>query len=348
MPLVVLSAMISNQPAAAALLLGSLAVGLVACAAQPSDAPTPAPTTGDAAPALISASSTLAYQWVLGGTEHILTMNGDGSKPHLVPLDVDGNLTHPDWSPDGTKFTFGVDGGGDHREVWVANVDGSDAHVVVPCADACFGTDYPSWSPDGTSIVYSFFDGPGPFAGPPESSTIRVLDVATGASRIVTASQPGELVDNARWSRDGSMIVMQIDRFDEQGTEIASFIGVAASAGGAFTRLTDGAMFGMYPDWSPTADLIVFCTYDLGPFQTTTEASNLYTIHPDGTGLTALTDFPRGGDRATQPTWTRDGTGVFITWEVDGVRNGAVVPAEGGTPLRISDVLATHVRQAPE
>jgi Tol biopolymer transport system component len=339
--------MISNRTAATALLLGSLAVGLAACAAPPAHAPSPAPTAEHAAPGLISPSSRLAYQWVLGGTEHILTMNGDGSESHLVPLDVDGNLTHPDWSPDGTRFTFGVDGGGDHREVWVANTDGSDAHVVVPCADACFGTDYPSWSPDGTSIVYSFFDGPGPFDGPPASSTIRVVDVATGVSRVVTSSENGELVDNPRWSRDGSTIVLQTDRFDDQGNEIASFIAVAPSAGGPFTRLTDGEMFGMYPDWSPTEDLIVFCTYDLGPFQTTTEASNLYTIRPDGTGLTALTDFPRGGDRATQPTWTRDGTGILITWEVDGVRNGAVVPAEGGTPLRVSDAHATHVRQGP-
>jgi Tol biopolymer transport system component len=332
---------------AALALFASLAI-LGGCAEAPPAVPLPSPSDDHAAPQLISASSGLIYQWVLGGTEHILTMNGDGSRSQVVPIDVDGNLTHPDYSPDGTRISFGVDGGGDHREVWVADADGSDPHVVVPCVEpACFGTDYPSWSPDGTSLVYSFFEGPGPFDGPPDSSTIRIVDAATGVSRVVTASEPGELVDNSRWSADGSSIVFQIDKFDEQGTEIASFIAVVPSQGGAVTRLTDGAMFGMYPDWGLTEDLIVFCTYDLGPFQTTTEASNLYTIRPDGSDLTALTDFPRGGDRATQPSWTLDGTGVIITWEVDGARNAAVVPAEGGMPLRVSDRLATHVRERP-
>jgi Tol biopolymer transport system component len=340
--------MISIRTGSAAAAAAALALALGGCTV-PSDGSTPTPS-GEPAASLISESSQLAYQWMLGGTEHIFLMNGDGSESHLIPLGVDGDLTHPDWSPDGTRLVFGVEPGDGPREVWIADADGSGAQVVVPCGDAaCFETDYPSWSPDGASIVYTFFDGPGPFAGPPASSTIRVVDVATGVSRVVTTSEPGELVDNARWSRDGSTIVFQIDRFDDVGNEIGSFIAVAPSAGGAFTRLTGGEMFGMYPDWSPTQDLIVFCTYDLGPFQTTTEASNLYTIHPDGTGLTALTDFPRGGDRATQPSWTRDGTGVLITWEVDsGARNGAVVPAEGGTPLRIGDVSATHVRQRPE
>jgi Tol biopolymer transport system component len=333
--------------AAAALLLGAVAMNLAGCAA-PSPSEAPSTPEGSATSSLISESSKLLYQWVVGGTEHIWLMNGDGSESKMVPLDVEGNATHPDWSPDGTQLTFGVDVGGEPRQVWVANVDGSGARVLVGCVDAdCLGTDYPSWSPDGTSIVYVRYDRPETAGGPPASSAIWIVDVSTGAARVVTTSVPGELVDDPRWSRDGSTIVLQTDRFDDQGNEVASFIAVAPSAGGASTRLTDGNMFGMYPDWSPTDDLIVFCTYDLGPFQTTTEASNLYTIHPDGSGLIALTDLPPGGDRATQPSWTRDGSGILITLDKQGDRHAAVVPAEGGTPLRISDGRATHVRERP-
>jgi len=37
------------------------------------------------------------------------------------------------------------------------------------------------------------------------------------------------------------------------------------------------------PDWHPTDELIVFSTYGYVSFQGTDEASNLFTIRPNGT-----------------------------------------------------------------
>ena len=41
--------------------------------------------------------------------------------------------------------------------------------------------------------------------------------------------------------------------------------------------------------------------------------SELVTIHPDGSGRTALTSFGVSGPRAVQPRWIPDGTGVLYT-----------------------------------
>jgi hypothetical protein len=63
--------------------------------------------------------------------------------------------------------------------------------------------------------------------------------------------------------------------------------------------LTDWTTFAAYPDWSPTEDLIVFSTYDLGQrdggsFADPSPPSDLYTMRPDGTGVTQRTHNQSG------------------------------------------------------
>jgi Tol biopolymer transport system component len=121
--------------------------------------------------------------------------------------------------------------------------------------------------------------------------------------------------------------------------------------------LTDPAMFGSYPDWSPDGQRIVFSTYPLGSFQDTTKATNLYTIRPDGTELTQVTHFGENDTRASQPTWTPDGKQIIFThiarnpsnpW---GERQIALIDADGSnlTFLPVPDTVGenwygTHAR----
>jgi Tol biopolymer transport system component len=77
---------------------------------------------------------------------------------------------------------------------------------------------------------------------------------------------------------------------------------------------TDWSMWASYPDWRPNGDLIVFSTHDLASFGTSTEPANLYTIGPDGTGRTQITRYTDHDVRATQPTWTPDGTQIIFTY----------------------------------
>ncbi|TCC18052.1 hypothetical protein [Kribbella speibonae] len=84
-----------------------------------------------------------------------------------------------------------------------------------------------------------------------------------------------------------------------------------------------------------TEPLIVFTTYDIGGYQSTDEASNLYTIRPDGSGRTAVTTFAPGAERATQPTWTADGRLLFnqVAGTDDTTRSVALINTDG-TGLR--------------
>ena len=71
-------------------------------------------------------------------------------------------------------------------------------------------------------------------------------------------------------------------------------------------RLTDPAMFAGFPDWSPDGEWIVFDTYPLLEFQCC-QVSNLYRMHPDGSGMEQLTHYATEELRATQPRYTPDG-----------------------------------------
>ena len=58
-------------------------------------------------------------------------------------------------------------------------------------------------------------------------------------------------------------------------------------------------MFASHPDWSPDSELIVFSTYGISSFQTGAPgAVNLYTVHPDGSQLTPVTEYPTGATAA--------------------------------------------------
>ena len=138
------------------------------------------------------------------------------------------------------------------------------------------------------------------------------------------------------------------------GTATGSAIAVISvtEEGAKPVVLTDWSMFANYPDWRPGSDEIVFSTYGLGEFQATDEPSNLYTIKPDGSGRTALTSFGKAEQRATQPTWTPDGSRIIFTlvgqqaagW--DNPREAAFIERNGSNLVDIG-VAATHPRLRP-
>jgi Tol biopolymer transport system component len=79
----------------------------------------------------------------------------------------------------------------------------------------------------------------------------------------------------------------------------------------AATVITPWSMWATYPDWHPTKNLILYSTRpwnNLG-----TGPSNLYTAAPDGSHQTQITHFAKGQTRATQPTFTPDGSRIIFT-----------------------------------
>jgi TolB protein len=354
----------------AALLLAILVVtagcsGTTTSSSTPSAPPVPAATStaapvATATPAAIASSTPspapvaikdgepwIVYQWLADANGDGVTEQGvylvrpDGRDQHLLLTDPAG---HPDWSPDGKRIAVATEPADGMGEIWIVNADGTDAKQLIACSGApCAYVGAPAWSPDGKQLAFQrVLSAPAPGN---EVDQIEVMDPATGATHVVAmppvaGSEMAEYI-NPRWSPDGTQIVFTVMRYPTPPTDeniLSSSIAVVKADGSeadAPRILTDPAMFGSYPDWSPDGLRIVFNTYPLGSFQDTTKATNLYTIQPDGTGLTQVTHFGENDTRATQPTWTPDGKRIIFMhiardpsqpW---GDRHIAIVNADG-------------------
>jgi Tol biopolymer transport system component len=327
-----------------------------AAAAATSTSPSASATTIS----VLSGEPWILYRGVIGGGTRIRLMRPDGADDHevapSVPLPPDGIQFSPDWSPDGMRIAFGADdaNGDGTRDLWVADVGTADAVRVFDCVRPCDQIGAPAWSPDGRSIAYTTWDVIG-------SNVVRQridsFDLATGTGKTLATAAGAMWLDEARWSVDGRSLVVELSQWTDtsvNNTRTASAIGVIdlTTAHPEARRLTDWTLWATYPDWHPTKDLIVFSTrpwtaLDLGP-------SNLYTIRPDGSKMTALTDFTVGQSRAVQPSWTPDGKGIMFT-KVDGEGFGsptmAVIDADGTGPRSATGavwLVGTHPRLRPQ
>jgi Tol biopolymer transport system component len=299
----------------------------------------------------------IAYQWTRAGSDGIYLGRPDGTGQHALLPDATFNAYHPDWSPRGAQIAFDAGTGGGN-EIWVVDADGTNAEAVVPrsidCAISCGDVALPAWSPDGSAIAFVRFQ-----LGPTglEASVIEVQDLASRDRRVLFAAPSKTALNYPRWSSDGQSIAFEMTRFPDTqinvGTATGSAIAVIDATGETTEPviLTDWSMYATYPDWRPGSDQILFSTYDLEEFQATEEPSNLFTMKPDGSGLTAITTFGKAGQRATQPTWTPDGSRIIFTLvgqeaSFDNPRHAAFIDADGSN-LVDTGVVATHPRLRP-
>ncbi|MEX2555952.1 MAG: hypothetical protein WEB06_09990 [Actinomycetota bacterium] len=259
-----------------------------------------------------------------GGTFDLYSMNDDGTDTRLVvggPRDE----VHPDISPDGTRIAFvrsadftrplGPSCCGPAVDLFIANVDGSGAAPLMPHPVI---DDYrPDWSPDGGRIAFS-------------RGT-----VAVAVSNIFTVEPDGSALDQvtdgilgnnvASWSPDGTQLVFVSTRAGTISLWITDADGenqhplTAAPPGAAHTS----------PQWSPTGDRIVFGSDQDGG------ASELYTIRPDGSGLTRLTTNTVSDSYAT---WSPDGSQIAVSRGAMGGGGGTiwVMNADGSDQRQIS------------
>jgi len=326
--------------------------------------PSPTVSASPSAPsiAVLLGESWLVYQF-WDQQAHLRLIRPDGTGMHLLLPDDTREQWHPDWSPEGRRITFEMGG-----EIWMAGADGSDLRRLAKCDAPCRDLNQPAWSPDGSEVAFTRIDV---VDGQNPGSTVQAVNVATGSIRDMVRTTGAEYANGARWSPDGRSLVVQLDRYLDTGNDTSRVTGSAVAVVDLTAkvpkphRLTDWAMFAAYPDWSRARDLIVFNTYDLGgrdsgSFADPSPPSDLYTIRPDGTGMSQLTHNPSGtqlirnrtasGPLSSQPTWSPDGRSIVFIQTVGDTWPGwtmATIHADGTglAPAAGSDFLrGTHPR----
>ena len=300
------------------LVLGLVLLVGVACSSpsaseNPPSEPSAASTQPSEAPAVGDGQEWIVFQ---GAPLGLSLIQPDGSGNHVI-LGPPGDQLHPDWSPDGSQIAYVQRDETGAQQILITDPQGTKPQPLAkeyPAQLSSLFWDNPAWSPDGSQIATVGYEGD-PQAELPKRSVLAIVTVASGEVTVLgeLKSSAGLLHSFPRWSPAGDAFVISLDHF--KGDEyLGSRIAVIRRTDAGWSKpkpITKVVAGGPRVDWHPTADLIVFCTNDVGGLQATDEPSNLFTVRSDGSKLSQITDYGPGKERATQPTWTADGRIIF-------------------------------------
>ena len=230
----------------------------------------------------------------------LFTMNPDGS--HLR------QITHPpkdlpqddyaEWSPDGQRIVFQREPTDfSTTQIMVVNPDTGDTRTVVTQANRpSEWPSHPDFTPDGHSIAYSRVVAPPNVQDPPEwkyYTAIFTVGLDGSDPHQITETpkrHKGQLATETTdpaFSPDGKMLTFV--RYDhpreKENARFAVFVQPIGSPEDA-QRITPWKLnCQAKPEFSPDGKLLLFLCLPKGE----EGPSNLYWVHPDGTGLHKLT-----------------------------------------------------------
>jgi dipeptidyl aminopeptidase/acylaminoacyl peptidase len=181
--------------------------------------------------------------------------------------------------------------------LYTINPDGTGKKLVGPGYD-------PDWSPEGTQFA---------FANPVGDFEIGVMNADGSGVYNLTNNNVRDTFP--AWSPDGSQIAFYSDRGP---------IGVwlMNSDGSNQHFLSDGVL----PNWSPDGSKIIFQTSRDGN-------SEVYTMNPDGSGLTNLTNNPVEDD---QPCYSPNGSTISFISDRDGNGEIYLMDPDGNNQMRLT------------
>jgi Tol biopolymer transport system component len=251
------------------------------------------------------------YMQQVGSAYEIFSIRADGSGQTNITNDG-GSNSNPTWSPDASRITYTAG-----SELAVMNANGTGRVTLTSPADA-FQESEPAWSPDGFRIALVRYEAP--FF----QTDIWLINAdGTGLTQLTTTASFFEL--HPTWSPDGSMIAFQ------RGGDIwKRNLGT-----GVETKLTTNPFVDGYPTWSPDGSKIAFAATDRADDGEGNNFYELFTMNPDGTGLTRITNDEFFD---LQPAWSPDGSTLVYTTFRFGTWDLFTVEVEGGTPERLTPV----------
>jgi len=226
------------------------------------------------------------------------------------------------WAPDGQSVIFMADLGAG-QAIWQVNGDGTDFHKVFAAPEGTFLDDGPSFTPDGTAIIFTrccLRTGYSLWRIQADGTRLRIV------TREVIGAKTDAPSDNLpQVSPDGRQITFHRNNCQPDGCH-GIRIATVGVAGGQLREITPEGLDAQIPNWSPDGQRIVFesfsddgvavwavnpdgseltqLTFDgfsLAPsyspdgtkivldHRTDLGERDLFTLNPDGTGLTRIT-----------------------------------------------------------
>jgi dipeptidyl aminopeptidase/acylaminoacyl peptidase len=249
-----------------------------------------------------------------------------------IPMTARGSsASRPRWSPDGKSLAFLSARGESKTQVWLLNRSGGDSQQLT---EVRHGVQSYEWSPDGRRLVLLIQD-------PSPEDLAAARDEEQGVKPARPRSQPPWVIDRLQTKRDYEGYL------DRRRVHLYVF-DIAAKS---LTQVTSGDCDDAQPAWSPDGRFLVFVSNrDKEPdASTNTDLWLVASDNPDkGKTLVQLTRNP-GEDE--EPAWSPDGrTIVYVTRTVPeliwyGIRQLAVVSAQGGAPRLLTERLDRNVGQ---
>jgi TolB protein len=231
----------------------------------------------------------------------LFTMNPDGSHIRQITHPPKGwRDDAPRWSPDGKRIAFERFKSDESTgRVMVVNPDTANTRTVVPCTgERCVEATEPNFSPDGHSIAYRRTVAPPNAQNPPDwklYSAIFIVGLDGKNSHQVTSTpkrRKGQPVAfdtfNPVFSPNGKLLTFARTNYQKENERFAVFVQPLGSPEDAH-RITPWKLNCQdLPEFSPDGKLVLFRCLPKGE----EGPSNLYWVHPDGTGLHQITHAP--------------------------------------------------------
>ena len=251
----------------------------------------------------------IAFSLDKGAGGEIYTMEADGTD--LTRLThLDGNAIAPDWSPDGSRIAFWLEG----QALYTMDADGSNLHeVTAPGGQAAF-------TPDGEHLLYV------PGASDVGQGIFLVrADGSDAPGRLLANPFPESGYANPEMSPDGQTVTFTRDN---------GIFAVDADGTNARRLVSDRLKVVVKHDWAPDGSRIAFT-----PFYDYEQNPNVMTIGIDGTGLDKLT-HATGVRGAFSGGFSPDG--AWIVYRVENLDRGKFrifkMEAEGGEKTLIASL----------